>query len=37
MDGFRVVRLEEVVKNIDILITCTGLYIYILMGCFNTY
>lgn len=24
MDGFRVTRLEEVVKNIDILITCTG-------------
>jgi hypothetical protein len=35
MDGFRVVRIEEVVRNIDILITCTGLYI--LMGCFNTY
>ncbi|KAK3608138.1 hypothetical protein CHS0354_004794 [Potamilus streckersoni] len=24
MDGFRVVRLEEVVRNVDILITCTG-------------
>ncbi|XP_030856429.1 S-adenosylhomocysteine hydrolase-like protein 1 isoform X2 [Strongylocentrotus purpuratus] len=24
MDGFRVVRLEEVLKNVDILITCTG-------------
>ena len=24
MDGFRVTRLEEVVKNIDILITCSG-------------
>ena len=24
MDGFRVVRIEEVVRNIDIVITCTG-------------
>ncbi|XP_041458395.1 S-adenosylhomocysteine hydrolase-like protein 1 isoform X1 [Lytechinus variegatus] len=24
MDGFRVVRLEEVLKNVDILISCTG-------------
>jgi len=24
MDGFRVVRLEEVVKNIDLAVTCTG-------------
>ena len=24
MDGFRVVKLNEVVKNVDIVITCTG-------------
>lgn len=24
MDGFRVVRIDEVVKNLDVLITCTG-------------
>jgi adenosylhomocysteinase len=24
MDGFRVVRADEVIKNIDVLITCTG-------------
>ena len=26
MDGFRVVRLDEVVRQIDIIITCTGMY-----------
>ena len=24
MDGFRVVRMEEVIKQVDILVTCTG-------------
>lgn len=24
MDGYRVVRIDEVVKNLDVLITCTG-------------
>ena len=24
MDGFRVVKLDEVVRNVDVLITCTG-------------
>ena len=26
MDGFRVVKIDMVVKQIDILITCTGIY-----------
>ena len=26
MDGFRVVRMEEVIKQVDILVTCTGVY-----------
>jgi len=28
MDGFRVVKLNEVVKNVDVVITCTGMRYY---------
>lgn len=33
MDGFRVVRIEESIKTIDILITCTGRAVAILYTC----